>query len=78
MLDWISVKKIGTHSEFTQDIRVEGGEDNVYTESDTGFKVNIMENLAMKLSVLVKNNSDVAAEKKKTDTITAVTVVYGF
>jgi len=71
-------QKIGTHSEFTQDIRVEGGEDNVYTESDTGFKVNIMENLAMKLSVLVKHNSEVAAEKKKTDTVTAVTVVYGF
>jgi len=71
-------QKIGSHSEFTQEFQVEGGSDNVYSKSDTGFKVNIMENLAMKLSLLVKNNSDVPPDTEKTDTITAVTLVYNF
>jgi putative salt-induced outer membrane protein len=71
-------QKIGSHSEFTQEFQVEGGSNNVYSESDTGFKVNIMENLAMKLSLLVKNNSDVPPDTEKTDTITAVTLVYNF
>jgi putative salt-induced outer membrane protein len=35
-------QKIGSHSEFTQYFQIEGGSDNVYTESDTGFKVNII------------------------------------
>ncbi|MEN8220218.1 MAG: DUF481 domain-containing protein [Pseudomonadota bacterium] len=70
--------KIGSHSEFTQEFQVEGGSNNIYSESDTGFKVNIMENLAMKLSLLVKNNSDVLSGTEKTDTITAVTLVYNF
>ncbi|MCK5716142.1 MAG: DUF481 domain-containing protein [Thiomargarita sp.] len=53
-------QKIGAHSEFIQNIEVEGGSENVYVESDTGFKVNIMENLALKVSLLVKYNSEVA------------------
>jgi len=71
-------QKIGSHSEFTQDIEVEGGSDNIYTQSDTGFKVNIMDNLAMKLSLSVKNNSEVPPDTEKTDTLTAVTLVYSF
>jgi len=71
-------QKIATHSEFTQDFRVEAGSDNIYSESDTGFKVNVTDQVAMKLSVLVQNNSDVPPNTEKTDTITAVTLVYNF
>lgn len=71
-------QKIGSHSEFTQDLKVEGGSENVYSESNTGFKVSVTKTLAMKLSLLVKNNSDVPSDKEKTDTVTAVTLVYDF
>jgi len=70
--------QIGAHSEFTQDLKVEGGTENVYTESETGFKVNVMENLAMKLSLSINNNSEVPPGIEKTDTVTAVTMVYSF
>jgi putative salt-induced outer membrane protein len=71
-------RKIGTHSEFTQDFLVEAGSENLYTESDTGLKVSIMDNLALKLSLSIKNNSDAPADKEKTDTVSAVTLVYSF
>jgi putative salt-induced outer membrane protein len=70
--------KIGAHSELTQDLKVEGGTENVYTESLTGFKVNVFDNLAMKLSLSIKNNSDTPPDVEKTDTVTAVTMVYSF
>jgi len=71
-------QKIGTHSEFTQDLKIEGGTENVYSEANTGFKVNVMENLALKLSLSIKNNSDVPPDIEKTDTLTSVTMVYNF
>jgi putative salt-induced outer membrane protein len=70
--------KVGTHSEFTQNLKVEGGSENVYSESNTGFKVSVSEKVALKLSLLVKNNSEVHLETENTDTVTAVTLVYGF
>ena len=71
-------QKIGDHSVFTQDFRVEGGSENIYNESETGFQVAVMENLALKLSLLIKNNSDVPANTEKTDTLTTVNLVYSF
>ncbi|MDM8559196.1 DUF481 domain-containing protein [Candidatus Parabeggiatoa sp. HSG14] len=71
-------QKIGAHSEFTQDLKVEGGSENVYSESNTGFKVSVTDKVAMKLSLQIKNNSEVPPDTEKTDTITAVTLVYDF
>ena len=71
-------QKIGSHSEFTQELKVEGGSENVYSESLSGFKVSVTEKVALKLSLLIKNNSDVPPDTEKTDTVTAVTLVYGF
>lgn len=71
-------QKIGAHSEFTQELKVEGGSENVYSESLSGFKVSVTQKVALKLSLLVKNNSDVPLDTEKTDTVTAVTLVYGF
>lgn len=73
---------IGEHSVFTQDFLVEAGGDNTYTESSTGFKVSVMDNVALKLSFTAKRNSDVPTtgteEIDKNDTISAVTLVYSF
>jgi len=71
-------RKIGAHSEFTQDFLVEAGSENIYSESDTGLKVSITEKLALKLSLSIKSNSDAPADKEKTDTVSAVTLVYSF
>ncbi len=72
------MRKIGSNTEFTQDFLIEGGSENVYSKSDTGLKVNMTDKLALKLSLMIKNNSEVAADKEKTDMISAVTLVYNF
>ena len=72
---------IGEHSVFTQDFLVETGSDNTYTESSTGLKVSVMDNIALKLSFTAKRNSDIPTTNtdiEKTDTISAVTLVYSF
>jgi putative salt-induced outer membrane protein len=72
---------IGEHSVFTQDFLVETGSDNTYTESSTGLKVSMMDNTALKLSFTAKRNSDIPTTNtdiEKTDTISAVTLVYSF
>jgi putative salt-induced outer membrane protein len=63
---------------FSQDFLVESGEDNTYVESVTGLKVRINSALAMKLSFTAKRNSEVPAGTKKTDTLSAVNLVYDF
>ncbi len=71
-------RKIGSHTKFTQDFLVEASSENIYSESDSGLKVSITEKVALKLSVLIKNNSDAPSDKEKTDTVSAVTLVYSF
>jgi putative salt-induced outer membrane protein len=70
--------KIEPYSEFFQILRAEIASDNSYGKSETGFKVNFMENLALKLSLSITHNTDVPSDVKNTDTISAVTLVYGF
>lgn len=63
---------------FTEDLLVESGESNTYTESVSGLSVRINSQFALKLSLTVKHNSDVPAGVEHTDTISAVTLVYDF
>ena len=65
-------------SSFRQEIFVEHGSENTLTEATTDLKVKINSALAMKLTLTVKDNSEVPAGKKHTDTQTAVTLVYDF
>ena len=69
---------ITDHSKFTQDLTVEIGEDLTTTTSVTALQANINSSLAMKLSFTVKNKNEVPAATEKTDTETAVTLVYTF
>lgn len=73
-LEW----KISPTSEFRQGLSVEHGDKNTYTESVTQLKVKINSSLAMKLTTTIKDNSEVPAGKKHTDSETAVTLVYDF
>jgi len=61
-----------------EELSVEGGSDNTYTESITELKLRINAALAMEVTFSVKDNSDVPAGIKNTDTATAVTLVYDF
>lgn len=63
---------------FAQDFMVQATDDNTHSESITGLKVSMTDNLALKLSYTLKHNSEVLPGRKNLDTMTAVTVVYGF
>ena len=72
-------QKVSSNSEFTQEFSVEIGDENIHSESNTGFLVNIGEsNMALKLSLDIKNNTEVPPDTEKTDTVTAVTLMYSF
>ena len=70
--------KISETSSIKEELFVEFGDVNTLTESVTDLKVRINSALAMKVSFTVKDNSEVIAGKKHTDTQTAVTLVYDF
>lgn len=73
----IYFRKIGSHTKFSQEFVLDIGGDDIYSESLTGLKVSITNAIAMKLSYLIKNHSD-SGDQKKTDAISAVTLVYDF
>lgn len=70
--------KISETSSITEELFIERGDENTISESTTNLKVKINSALALKLGLRVKNNSEVPAGKKNTDTETAVTLVYDF
>jgi len=70
--------KISATSSLSEELFVEIGDENTLSESTMDLKVKINTALAMKLSVKIKDNSDVPVGKKHTDTETAVTLVYDF
>ena len=63
---------------FEQLISNEAGESNVITNSETSLKVNINGSLALRLSLNIKNTSEVPVDVESTDTETRVTLVYSF
>ncbi|TQV76897.1 DUF481 domain-containing protein [Aliikangiella marina] len=72
------VWKISEHSQFEQKLSTEIGEDNTITKSYSGLSANVMENLALKLSYSIKDQTDVPVGNEETETTTAFTVVYTF
>jgi putative salt-induced outer membrane protein len=70
--------RITENSEFNQKILIEQGDDNRYSESTSALKARIVGDLAIVLSYVVKNNSDVPVGIEKTDRFTAISLEYGF
>jgi putative salt-induced outer membrane protein YdiY len=67
------------HSRFTQSLTSTAGDSRVITELESSVTAQVVGNLAMKLSLKVKHNSEPAdVTREKTDTETAFTLVYGF
>jgi putative salt-induced outer membrane protein len=70
--------RITETSEFSQEFLIEQGDDNRYMESTSALKTRIVGNLALVLSYVVKNNSDVPVGIEGTDRFTALSLEYGF
>ncbi|WP_026377380.1 DUF481 domain-containing protein [Aestuariibacter salexigens] len=69
---------ISETSKFTQVLSTEIGSDNTKSRSESALTANINGSLAMKLSVTLDHNTDVAPGVDKLDTETSVTLVYSF
>jgi len=65
-------------AEFRQDLTLEAGGENTYTESVTAISAKLMGDLALVASYTIKNNSDVPPLTEKTDTYTALSLEYLF
>lgn len=73
-LEWTVSKT----SKFTENLTIESGEDSTISKSVSALTSQIAGSLAMKLSLTVKNNSEVPIGVEETDTETAITLVYSF
>ncbi|MBO6703517.1 MAG: DUF481 domain-containing protein [Pseudomonadales bacterium] len=74
LLEW----EISENALFKQALGFEIGEELTTTRSETSLETRVVGDLAMKLAVAVKHNSEVPAGKDKTDTESTVTLVYRF
>ena len=68
----------GAHSNVSENLTVEHGQDNNFTQSVTALTTNLAGSFALSVSYTVKHNSTVLPGFKHTDTITAVSLVYSF
>ena len=69
---------ISPSSKFSEVLKVDFGEDATITTSTTELTTKINTSLAMKVTYVYKNTSDVPPGADETDTETAVTLVYSF
>ena len=66
------------HGELSSVLEVESGELNTASRSVTSLKSKLTEDLAWRLSYTVEHNSEVPAGIEQTDTLTTVSLQYGF
>ncbi len=76
--DLVYEYKISETASLRETVLVEAGDENTHSESDTSLTLKISENLASRVSYLLKRNSDVPPGTDKTDKIFTVSLVYGF
>lgn len=69
---------ISESANFTQTLSVEYSDDNTRTIAESALSVRINGAMQMKAAFLAQNDSDVPADKKRTDTQTSLTLVYSF
>jgi putative salt-induced outer membrane protein len=69
---------LSANSQFSQELLLEQGDDNRYIESTSALKTRIVGNLALVLSYVIKNYSDVPVGIEGTDRFTALSLEYGF
>ena len=70
--------EVSDTASFIQKLSSESGKETTIFRSESGIQSEIMENLALRFSVKVKHQTDVPPMREKTDTETAVTLVWNF
>jgi putative salt-induced outer membrane protein len=70
--------KLSDTGSFSEELAVEAGRDNTYTESVTSLTSSLTGTLALQVSYTVKHNSTVLAGRENTDTFTSVSLQYSF
>ena len=69
---------LGETSHFAETVKVESGDSNTFTESVTELRVSLVGKLFALGSYTLRQNSDVPAGAKKTDTITTINLGWSF
>lgn len=70
--------KLGERSAAGERLNMETGSEGTVTGSETYLKAAINSNLAMKAAHEIRHTSSAPADRKKTDTLTSLTLVYSF
>lgn len=65
-------------TKFVDNFKAEIGSDNTYIENDAALYVAINDKFSLKAGYLVRHNTDPAPASDETDTITSLSLVYGF
>lgn len=66
------------NTELVNSLLIESGSYNTFAQNDFGVSVSMNKHFALKAGWQARHNSDVAEEKRKTDTLTTMNVVYSF
>ncbi|WP_305804278.1 DUF481 domain-containing protein [Stenotrophomonas sp. YIM B06876] len=69
---------ITDNTDLVNTLLVESGSYNTFAQNDFGVAVNMNEHFALKAGWQARHNSIVADDKRKTDTLTTMNVVYSF
>jgi putative salt-induced outer membrane protein len=72
--DW----KFTADSTFSQELQIESGDSNTYSESVTAVTSRLVNAFSLRVAHTIQHNSDVPAGTESTDTITSVSLEYGF
>ncbi len=71
-------RKINDTASFVQNIVVISGSSNTAIDSKTAISAKVAGNIGLEAAYIVKHNTDVSVGSDKTDTTTALSLVYGF
>ena len=70
--------QVSESTQFTNDTRVESGDENTFIQNVAALSVAINKTLSLSIKNDVRHNTETAPEDESTDTITSVNVVYNF
>ena len=70
--------RFNDNAEFNFDLGIQSGQENTFTESIAALKTSLFGNVSAVVAYTVRNNSDVPAGSRRTDTITSIALEYGF
>ena len=70
--------RLSENALFSQMLTVERGTSNTHSQAETALRTKINNTMQLKAAFSVRNDTNVPADKKNTDTQTSVTLVYSF